>query len=242
MTMKHQEIWKRNTSNISVSSIITNYHNPNDFQKELASLINRICERNKYAKVIEVGCESGITNMLLNDDLEKHFLDLNKSILDKVEQACKQLKIKGVFISEDMFSMNCPDESYDVVFNSGVIEHFNKKERIDILKEYSRVLKRDGTMILAVPNHYSFPYRSAYLLKKKILRGFQWPWPEEFKIYNLEEELGATDLKLVKRVTLSKEAIFSFWKFISPIKKLMLWSDSLFNYEGYLTTLVIKKQ
>jgi len=240
--MNHQEIWKKNTSNISVSGIIENYHNPNAFQKELASLINKICEERKYTKVIEIGCESGITNMLLNKDLEKYFLDLNDAMLEKVKQACSKLEIEGTFITEDMFSMNCSDESYDVVFNSGVIEHFNKMERIDILKEYSRVLKPGGTMVLAVPNHYSFPYRSAYLLKKKILRGFKWPWPEEFKIYDLDEELRATNLELVERVTLSKEAVFNFWRFIRPIKKLLLWSDSLFKYEGYLTTLVIKKR
>lgn len=239
--MKQQEIWKKHSSNISVSSIVENFHNPNGFQRELAALINDICDKSEYTKVIEVGCESGITNMLLNTNLEKYFLDLNDGILKKVEQACKQLKIEGTFISEDMFSMNSPDEYYDVVFNSGVIEHFNKMERIDILREYSRVLKRDGTMVLAVPNHYSFPYRSAYVLKKKILRGFQWPWPKEFKIYNLEEELGAANLQLVKRITLSKEAIFSFWRFAKPIQKLLLWSDYVFNYEGYLTTLVIKK-
>ena len=240
--MKHQEIWKKNTSDISVSSIVQNYHSPNAFQTELAELINKVCEESHYNKVIEVGCESGITTMLLNNDLDKYFLDFNEAMLDKVKQACSQLKIDGTFISEDMFSMSCSDESYDVVFNSGVIEHFNQMERVDILREYSRVLKSDGMMILAVPNHYSLPYRSAYLLKKKLLRGFQWPWPEEFKIYDLAEELKATDLELVNRIILSKDAIFNFWGFIKPIKKLLVWSDSLFNYEGYLTTLVIKKR
>jgi len=103
--------------------------------------------------------------------------------------------------------MSCSDESYDVVFNSGVIEHFNKKERIDILREYRRVLKRNGMMIIAIPNHYSLPYRSAYLFKKKFLRGFLWPWPEEYKIYDLEEELGLVDMQLVKRTTSKRNDI-----------------------------------
>lgn len=188
-----------------------------------------------------MGCERGITNMLLDKELDKYFLDLNKDILEKVEQVCGQLKIKAKFIHEDMFSMSMSDEYYDVVFNSGVIEHFDTKKRIDLLKEYSRVLKRNGTMILAIPNHYSFPYRSAYVLKKKILRGYKWPWPEEFKIYDLKEELKATNLQLASRTALAKETIYDFWKFVRPIKKLLAWSDALFNYEGYLTVLVIRK-
>ena len=180
--------------------------------------------------------------MLLNDNLDKYFLDLNDDVLEKAEKAARQLNIKGTFICEDMFSMSCPDEFYDVVFNSGVIEHYNRKERIDLLKDYSRVLKRDGMMILAFPNHYSFPYRSAYLFRKKIFKDNNWSIPDEYKIYDLKEELEATNLQLVKRTTLAKQSIFPFWSFFRPIKYLLSWSDFLFNYEGYLATLVIKKR
>lgn len=240
--MKQEKIWEAHTSNISITDIIWNYHNQNIFQRELASLIDNICEDNKYTKVIEIGCERGITNMLLNNNLTKYFLDINQDILEKVEKACIQLQIMGTFINEDMFSMSCSDEFYDVVFNSGVLEHYDKKERIEILREYSRVLKPNGTIILGIPNHYSFPYRSAYIFKKKILRGFQWPFPEEFKIYDLADELRETDLQLIKRITLAKKVIFAQWGFIRPIKKLLIISDYLLNYEGYLTTLVIKKR
>ena len=88
--MDQQEIWKRHASNISVSDIIRGYHNPSISQRELASFINNICEENKYTRVIEIGCESGITNMLLNNDLEKYFLDLNDDMIEKIKQACGQ--------------------------------------------------------------------------------------------------------------------------------------------------------
>lgn len=242
MNKNQQEAWIKHATKIKTTDIINQYNNPSVFQIELASLINSICEENRYNRVIEVGCESGITNMLLNRDLDKYFLDLNDDILVKVQQACKQLNIIGKYIFEDMFRMSCDNEFYDVLFNSGVIEHFNKIERIKILQEYSRVIKQKGTIIIGIPNHYSFPYRSAYLLKKKILRGFQWPWPEEFKIKDLMEELKETNLQLVDRTVLDKETIFHFWNFFFPIKKLLRWSDYLFKYEGYLTTLVIRKR
>ena len=235
-------MWSQHTSNLTVSDIVRNYQNPCLFQIELASLINNICRENGYTRVAEIGCESGVTNMLLNNDLEKYFLDFNHDVLTKAEKASRQLEIKGEFICEDMFSMSCHDEFYDVVFNAGVIEHYNKEERIDLLKEYCRVLKRNGMMVLAIPNHYSFPYRSAYLFRMKILRGFRWPWPEEFKIYDLEQELREASLQLITRTTLAKETIFGFWRYIKPIEMLLSWSDFLFNYEGYLTTLVIKKR
>jgi 2-polyprenyl-3-methyl-5-hydroxy-6-metoxy-1,4-benzoquinol methylase len=239
--VEHKKIWESLSSNIHASDIISAFHNPSSFQLELASIIDEICVVHNYTKVIEVGCEKGITNMLLNKNLEKHFLDYDNNMIIKVKQACEHLKIKGTFLSENMFSINCPNGFYDVLFNSGVIEHFNKKERIEILREYSRVLNNSGMMILAVPNHHSFPYRCAYLLKKRLLGGFQWPWPKEFKIFDLEEELKSVGLQLVKRFTLGKETIFHFWGFFRPIRKLLLWSDMLFHFEGYLTTLLIRK-
>lgn len=194
---------------MTVADIVRDYYDPAVCQRELASLINKISRENSYTRVIEVGCESGTTSMLLNNDLEKYFLDLNDDVLRKVAQACGKLGIDGTYIHEDMFSMSCPDEFYDLLFNSGVIEHFTKVEWIDLLREYSRVLKRGGTMILAVPNHCSFPYRSAYILRKRLLQGYRWRWPEEFKIHDLEDELRATSLQLVKKTTLAKEAIFT---------------------------------
>ncbi|MBS3965512.1 MAG: class I SAM-dependent methyltransferase [Methylomonas sp.] len=240
--MRQEEIWKKHSATISVSNIIHAYHKPCDFQKEFAEIINSICIKNNYKKVIEAGCETGITSMLLDNCLEKHFLDLNDDILVKVKDACKQLNIDGFFNVENMFFMSYPDNSFDVVFNSGVIEHFNKEDRIIILKEYKRILKPDGAIIVAIPNHYSFPYRSAYLVKKKLLNGYQWPWPDEYKIYDMKKEIEGSNLKLISRSTLAKNTIFAHWGFIRPIKKLMQLSDIVLSYEGYLTVLLIKNK
>lgn len=240
--MKHHKTWERHASEISIEDIIRTYHSPAEFHSELASLANEICKQENYKKTIEIGCERGITSMLLNKSLERNFLDFNCEILNKVKQACAKLDIQGNFICEDMFNLSSPDESFDFIFNSGVIEHFNKKERTKLLIEYSRTLHKNGTLLIAFPNHYSFPYRSAYLIKKKLLMGFQWPWPSEYKIRDLREEINAANLELIERKVLAKEMIFGYWKFFSPIYSLLKVTDKLIKYEGYLTILIIKKK
>jgi SAM-dependent methyltransferase len=237
-----QELWTIHTQQIRVSDIVARYHHPFDFQAELALLINDICQENNYGTAIEVGCESGITSMLLRADVEATYFDLNGDIVQKVKRACEQLNKRGRFVVGDMFAMGFRDKSYDVVFNSGVLEHYDENDRIRILREYSRILRDNGTMVLGIPNHYSLPYRSAYVLKKKILRGYQWPWPEEHRIYDLREELRATGLRLVKRLTLAKESLFGFWHCSRVLRKLWVWSDRMLHYEGYLSTLVIRKR
>jgi len=79
------------------------------------------------------------------------------------------------------FNMPFKNETYDIVFNSGVIEHFDKKERSRALKEYSRILRNDGVIIIAFPNHFSVPYSLAYLVRNNLLFRYRWPILENIK-------------------------------------------------------------
>ena len=89
------------------------------------------------------------------------------------------------FIQGDIFQLPLKKESIDVVFNAGVLEHFDFSQRCLALREMERVVRPGGSIIVAVPNHFSAPYRYAYkyLNKKK-----QWPYPEEYAVYDLEKD------------------------------------------------------
>lgn len=99
-------------------------------------------------------------------------------------------------------------KKYDIIFNAGVLEHFSLKERAILLKEYSKYLKDDGIMLIAVPNHYSFLYRTAYLLLNLLGK---WSFPKEYMIYNMSAEIKEANLALVSRTTIDKKNIFSVW-------------------------------
>jgi len=47
------------------------------------------------------------------------------------------------------------DNSVDLIYASHVIEYFNRSEVLVLLKEWRRVLKKGGTLRLAVPNFES---------------------------------------------------------------------------------------
>lgn len=234
--MTQEEIWINHIKNTTVSNVIDSYNNPAIFQKELVSIINK--EIGNNIKIIEVGCELGVTSLLLSDNFHKTLLDLNPLAIELTRNAHEKLNKKAKFIVADMFSMPIPEASFDVVFNAGVIEHFNSEERSKALVEYSRILKDNGTMFIAFPNHYSLPYRLAYKIMKLFKR---WPYPNEYKIYDLMSEITSANLILEKRLVVSKKSLMRWLNFFKPLKYLFQFIDMFYNFEGYLTILKIKK-
>ena len=199
-------------------------------------------EINKYlkpkSKVIEVGGQLWWNLFLVEDSADKYLLDLDETAIERAKVLFAELGKKAVFTHGDMFDMPYESWYFNVVFNSGVLEHFTETERTMALMEYSRVLSKDGIMIIAVPNHYSFWYRAYYIFANFIGR---WRIPKEFKIFDLGEEIAKNNLFLVERKVVCPEPIFFFWGQVFWFWKILQLVNTILPIEGYLTILVIKK-
>lgn len=246
MDDNQKEMWMDYSKGISVEHIKASYKSPTTFQSEFNVLLDKIVKENNFESAIEIGCEAGISLMLLTKSLKKAtFLDYDHTILEKVEKACEKLNFHNTnCIAEDMFTMNSiTDETYDLSYNSGVIEHYTKEVRTNAIKSYARITKRGGYVIVAYPNHHSLPYRLSYLIGKNILGTKVWPWPTEYKFYSLEDEMRSAGLEYVSRVTMDRYTIFNHW--IAKYKltrSFLLFLDKFMHFEGYLTVCVAKKR
>lgn len=80
---------------------------------------------------------------------EVHLLELTPA---SVEYAIRNQKGKTSFVAEvcDARNINRPDESADIVLLMGPMYHLqNKNDRLQVLNEAKRVLKKDGLMFTA---------------------------------------------------------------------------------------------
>jgi SAM-dependent methyltransferase len=65
----------------------------------------------------------------------------------------------------DAFRMSYGDETFDLVYSQGFLEHFSDREVVRLVAEQIRVLRTGGYLLVDVPNKYS-----AYALYKLCFR------------------------------------------------------------------------
>ena len=235
MSREWQEVYEKE----QIEEWLKQFENPAEFQLDLKNILNEYS--NSHPKVIEIGCGIGITSLILSDKFERTLLDNNPKVIELAKEIAVIKNKNCNFILADMFKLPFGNNEFDLVFNSGVIEHFNFLDRVRLLKEYARILNKEGIMIIAFPNHYSPPYRTAYVVKKKLLAGKDWPYPEEYKLYDLKAEIKAAGLKLLERRVVAKAMTFEFVEQWGWAKKLFKWWNYVKLIEGYLTVLKISK-
>lgn len=237
--MKEQaKIWEKHIENIQWDSLRKSVDNPAAFQVELKVLIDKYIEEGKR-RIIEVGCETGVSSLILSDKFDKTLLDLNPKAIEWSEKLFDVYGKEGHFIVADMFRMPFEDGRFDIVFNAGVIEHFKRKELEKAFKEYGRILAEDGVMIIGFPNQFSIPYKTAQWVR--MLFG-KWIFPYEYSYYDLKNTLASAGLKLEDRKILAKHSIYSWWDFCPHIRNFFLRTNRFFRWGGYLIVLIIRKR
>ena len=244
MDDNQKQAWIDYSKGISVEHIIKSYYNPTSFQAEFNIVLKELVQKNNLQSAIEIGCEAGISLMLLNPYLDRSaFLDYDHTILEKVEVATAKLYLKGTeCIVEDMFTMkSIADETFDLSYNSGVIEHYTKEVRANAIKSYARITKKGGYVIVAYPNHHSLPYRLSYLIGRMLGKKI-WPWPKEYKFYSLKDEMESAGLVYLSRTTMDRSTIFKQWVCKYKItRSFFLFLDKFLHFEGYLTVCTSRK-
>jgi len=105
----------------------------------------------KYVKksqlILHAGAGSGEVDKDIVRDYKIFALDISKTAF--IKNKTNKYKIRA-----DLFSMPFKTESFHVVYNLGVLEHFHKQDIIKILKEKRRILKKDGILIIFWPPEY----------------------------------------------------------------------------------------
>ena len=100
---------------------------------------------------LDAGCGSGKFSIALKKLGAKKVIgiDLGERGLKFARKKLKQKNIKGIFYKKaSLLNLPFQNKSFDLIWSNGVIHHTSNYEKC--IKEFSRVLKKDGTLFLYV--------------------------------------------------------------------------------------------
>lgn len=147
------------------------------------SLIRSVIDELKLppnAAILDVGTSTGTNLRLLKEMGFANFLGLDMST--EAIRWCKE-KGLGTVRQGDVCAIPVPDESFDLVLATDIIEHVD--DDLKALKELQRVLKKSGRIVITVPafpslwglqddvSHHKRRYRRPDLLEKLGRSGFE---------------------------------------------------------------------
>jgi len=111
-------------------------------------------DKSKTVAVLDIGCGTGRNISFVKQALNKNWsfygVDYSKAC---IEFARKQYAKVGVqFVQYEGATLPFPDDSFDYVVSSHVMEHIAKSNQTKFAKEIRRVLKSGGLALVGEPN------------------------------------------------------------------------------------------
>lgn len=107
-------------------------------------------------RILEVGAGTGTMSVFLSQlGLQVTTLDNDPKILEIAHTVKKRFSGSNQIVKGDAFGLPFADNSFDLVFHQGLLEHFSNEKIHQLLSEQLRVAP---IVILSVPNSY-YPKR-----------------------------------------------------------------------------------
>ena len=120
--------------------------------------------------LLHAGSGSGEVDLDVCQSQQVTAIDFSSHALDTYAKCHPK---SSLLTQADIFQLPFPDETFDGVFNLGVMEHFNDSEMVAALREIRRILKPNGTVLLFWPPRWGlsvFVLRSLHGLARALFR------------------------------------------------------------------------
>lgn len=160
----------------------------------------------KYMRVLDAGCGIGLNTFLVSKRGNSVFgIDTDTQKIRLAKKMARRIEPENIhFRVMDIRHMNFRNEQFDCVMCIEVLEHIQEDSRA--LKEISRVLKSDGTLLLSVPGKGFISLRNQQQ-KKHVRQGYSFS--------QIKKMLDKTNFQLVTTVGIEHTWIGWLVRFIN---------------------------
>ena len=159
---------KQSKTSNKIYEVFANFYRNRIIKPALNHFITKHCV--KGIKLLHAGCGSGKVDTDLVNWYQVTALDISYPALRIYDQVNGG---KADLVQASIFDMPFEDNSFDGIYNLGVMEHFTEEEIIKILLEFKRILKPEGKIILFIPPVFGLTVRvldTAHFILNRILK------------------------------------------------------------------------
>jgi len=160
---------------------------------------NRKESQSSDMNVLEPGCGTGLTSLELiaRRGANVVLLDFSPAAIKIAKRLARKRGLLSCvdFILGDLRSLSLRDNCFDLVWNQGVVEHFDGEDRQRVVDEMSRVAKTNAVVMIMTPNGLNPIYR---LKKTKLFHRGQYVFESAYLLTELVDKVEKARLKVVK--------------------------------------------
>lgn len=242
-------------SNEKVKEVWQNYWAENrdkglwldEMSKTILSELLRNCGDVAGKKILEAGCGRGIISAeTAVRGADVSLLDISPEALQIARRHFRSNNIAASFVLGDILDLPFGESIFDVVWNAGVMEHFEGDFRRTAIDSIARSIKPDGLFISFNPSAQAFFYT---LGKRAAEKKGTWPYGPEFPVKSLAEQCSSAGLTVLKEYPICFRENLSYLSYVSKhlrsiVKLLALpFSQEFLTkvFGGYLLVTVAKK-
>lgn len=170
-------------------------------------------------RVLEIGSGTGATSLYLSlNGRACTALDFAQPCLDLSAQAASRLNCGLTTVFADA-TMELPFETnaFDMVFQAGLLEHFEQEDRIKLLRLWGRVGRR---MVSIIPNAASLAYRVGKALMEK---NGTWTYGLELPQYSLVGEFAKAGFRVTEEYTIGENHALEFLPKHHVLRYILKW-------------------
>ena len=201
------------------------------YQLPVYEMLHSLIAANDFTCVLNAGAGLDVVSVHLKRDLgdsiNVELLDIAPKALALNERMFDGAGLKVNTTIGSVFQMPFEDGQFDLIFNTGLMEHFEAPDQIEMVREVVRVLKPGGIYLSANPSNKGGIYKFGMAVAK---RKGTWEFGVEIPIQSLKFISQAVpEISSIEEIQKDFVGQVNFLHHVSPLARYLFWPLNQLN-------------